>query len=366
MTTTAKDTPVSLGRDVEPLALHPWRSGGREALSSGTYEIPDFTRGADVRSTLDWAVRIGPATPVPGGGDTAALWELLAEVARRDVTAARIVEPHLDALAILAQARAAGIDVTAALSAVGAGDDASWGVFAAEGPDARLEASSDGNGGWRLRGRKPWCSLAGELTHALITAWIAPDARGLFAVSLRERGVTAQPGPWFARGLSEVVSAPVDFDGVAAAAIGEPGWYLSRPGFDLGGIGVAAVWWGGAVPLYDALLAAAARPGADQLAAAYAGAADAALWATRAVLAEAAQAADADLPAAEIGRIGARARAVTADAVERVLTIADHALGPGPLTADEEHARRVADLRIYTRQHHAERDLARLGRKVTP
>jgi hypothetical protein len=28
---------------------------------------------------------------------------------------------------------------------------------------------------------------------------------------------------------------------------------------------------------------------------------------------------------------------------------------------DEEHARRVADLQIYLRQHHAERDTARLG-----
>jgi hypothetical protein len=28
---------------------------------------------------------------------------------------------------------------------------------------------------------------------------------------------------------------------------------------------------------------------------------------------------------------------------------------------DEEHARRVADLQVYVRQHHAERDSARLG-----
>ena len=59
--------------------------------------------------------------------------------------------------------------------------------------------------------------------------------------------------------------------------------------------------------------------------------------------------------------LAARVRAVVADAAEQVLTVVGHALGPAPLTHDEEHARRVADLTVYLRQHHAERDLARLG-----
>lgn len=50
-----------------------------------------------------------------------------------------------------------------------------------------------------------------------------------------------------------------------------------------------------------------------------------------------------------------------AQAAETVLTTVDHALGPGPLVADEEHAARVADLHLYLRQWHAERDLAALG-----
>ena len=33
---------------------------------------------------------------------------------------------------------------------------------------------------------------------------------------------------------------------------------------------------------------------------------------------------------------------------------------------DPVHAARVADLTLYLRQHHAERDLAALGRLVTP
>ena len=37
------------------------------------------------------------------------------------------------------------------------------------------------------------------------------------------------------------------------------------------------------------------------------------------------------------------------------------ALGAGPLCLDPVHAQRVADLPVYLRQSHAERDLAGLG-----
>jgi hypothetical protein len=58
-------------------------------------------------------------------------------------------------------------------------------------------------------------------------------------------------------------------------------------------------------------------------------------------------------------------RAVVAGAAERAIRQVGHALGPAPLAFDEEHARRVADLELYVRQHHAERDLARLGAAIT-
>ncbi|KZX22513.1 hypothetical protein ACH61_00279 [Rathayibacter tanaceti] len=43
---------------------------------------------------------------------------------------------------------------------------------------------------------------------------------------------------------------------------------------------------------------------------------------------------------------------------------AGRALGPAPLALDAEHSKRVADLTLYVRQHHAERDDAALGRAV--
>jgi hypothetical protein len=49
-------------------------------------------------------------------------------------------------------------------------------------------------------------------------------------------------------------------------------------------------------------------------------------------------------------------------AAEETLARAGRALGAGPLAADGDHPRRVADLTLYLRQSHAELDLEELGR----
>lgn len=318
--------------------------------------------GTHLGATIDWAVRVGAAIPHPGGGRTLERWSALAAAAGRDVGAARVLEPHVDALAILDEARQQGELDPGALDSLEATSESAWGVYAAEGPE-RLEATRDDDGRWRLKGVKSWCSLATELSHALVTAWVSPDARRLFAVSLTRPEVEKHRGPWVSRGLSRIVSAPVEFHDAPAVAVGGDDWYLRRPGFAWGGIGVAAVWWGGAVPLLDALLAAASGPRRDQLAETLLGEADAASWSVRAALIDAARRIDAE-PDASAKLLAERVRAIAAAAVERIVTISGHALGPGPLTSDEEFARRVSDLRIYLRQHHAERDLARLGRAL--
>src|SRR6202007_1246568 len=105
-----------------------------------------------------------------------------------------------------------------------------------------------------LTGVKPWCSLAGRLDAALVTAHVG-DGRQLFRVSLRQLTVTTKPrGPSVARGLRNVTSAAVRFDGPPADPVGAPGWYLARPGFAWGGMGVAACWHGGARGLQATLL----------------------------------------------------------------------------------------------------------------
>ena len=202
----------------------------------------------------------------------------------------------------------------------------------------------------------------GALDRALVSAWVGEERR-LFEVDLHHPGVTPVAGTWVARGLPDVDSGPVDLDAVPARAVGEAGWYLERPGFAWGGLGVAAVWYGGAVGVARRMLVAATggrEP--DQVALMHLGAVDGVLHAARCALADAAAAIDAGrLLGLDGARSALRVRQVVGAAVEEVLMRAAHGLGPGPLATDEDHARRVVDLELYVRQWHAERDLAALG-----
>lgn len=358
MTPPAHDG-VSPGRPAAPwddmLVLGDDGSAGRV----GELEVEATARGADVAAALERAPRLAAELPRPGGGRTATLLSGLAALAAGDLTVARVVEPHLDAVSILSEAGGAGEAARGLADA-----DAVWAVWAAEAPGARLEAVRR-DGGWRLTGTKPWCSLAGRVDAALVTAWTSDTERGLFACDARDAGVVPSAGGWHARGLADVVSSSVAFEDVGAVEVGSPGWYLERPGFAWGGIAVAACWFGGAVGLARALARAARRRDPDQLALAHLGAADRALTAGRLALADAAARIDAGSAQHTAGaRLALRVRGIVADTAESVLVRVGHALGPAPLALDEEHARRVADLTLYLRQHHAERDDVALGRSL--
>ena len=197
--------------------------------------------GEDVDVALKLAADYGRLLPQPGRGETAFRWAVLAAVGEHNLTVARVLEAHSDALAILNEAGAATPEGT-------------WGVFAAEAAPHRLEAHGSG-ARVTLNGVKPWCSLAARLSSALVTAHVRSDERQLFRVSLRHPSVTAEsPGTWVARGLRNVVSAPVRFEATPAEPVGPPGWYLTRPGFAWGGMGVAACWHGGARGLRTTLV----------------------------------------------------------------------------------------------------------------
>ena len=167
-----------------------------------------------------------------------------------------------------------------------------------------------------------------------------------------------------ARGLRAVPSGPVHFASTPARPVGGPGWYLTRPGFAWGGIGVAACWYGGARALADRLGAIAAKRGGELMHLAV-GRVDVGLLAARLALTDAARTVDAGRAEGAAGEVLAlRVRSVVAAAAEQTLTLVGHALGPAPLAFDETYARRTADLELYIRQHHAERDLAALGRRA--
>jgi hypothetical protein len=183
---------------------------------------------------------------------------------------------------------------------------------------------------------------------------------------------------WISRGLREIPSGPVRFDDVPAELVRDGDWYVQRPGFWWGGVGVAACWYGGAVGIARRVLLEARRRPDDRLLAMHLGSIDAWLASARYALAHAAAAVDASGSTTDGGRtagsaaeraagrvLAKRVRAVVARTCEAVLTSSGHALGPGPLTQEEDHAKRVVDLEIYLRQHHAERDDASLGNALT-
>lgn len=284
--------------------------------------------------------------PLPGRGATLARWRALAVVAAHDLALAKLYEGHVDALAILADL---GGSATPGL----------WGVWAAESPQAKLRVLTTGNAGMRLRGRKSWCSGAVGLDHALVTAWDEDDRPRLAAVDLRAEGVRVTQEGWCAVGMAASGSVDVVFDDASCRLVGSGGAYLERPGFWQGGAGVAACWHGGASALAARLHEHAGRTG-DPHALAHLGAVDAGLGAAAALLRDSAHWIDAH-PAADARAVTLRARATVDAACAETVSHVTRGLGAGPLCRDAWVARRVADLPVFVRQCHAERDLAALG-----
>lgn len=290
--------------------------------------------------------------PLPASGGTGERWQRLAALAEDDIVAGRIAEAHVDAVAILHELGGKPPD-----------SGQLWGVWAAESPDAVLTARSAGGGAFTLSGTKVWCSGAGFCTHALVTARLANGERGLFAVSLLDSAIKALPSTWWNAGMASSDTRPVQFTNAQSVAVGDPGAYLDRPGFWHGGIGVAACWLGGARRVAEPLYRCAGSESADAYSLAHLGAVDAALAAGEAMLNVAATQVDSDpFDRAHTAQLLARrTRAIVEYAADEAITRTGRALGPGPLCQDGRHAQRVADLSIYIRQSHAERDLAALG-----
>ncbi len=286
--------------------------------------------------------------PLPGSGQTLARWQALAQMGGHDLALCKLYEGHTDALAIMAE-----------LNAPATPTDSLWGTWAAEPPQARVEVRSTGDG-WQLHGRKAWCSGAAVLTHGLLTAWDEQGQQQLVAVALQQPGVTVSDGGWVAVGMAATASGTVQFDGAQASLVGGPGDYLARPGFWQGAIGIAACWFGAARQLGRVLQAHCAQRD-EPHALAHLGAVDTALHAAACVLRDCAETVDRE-PAADVALLARRARSVVERAAEQVIQHTGRALGAGPYCQQAHFARLIADLPVFLRQSHAERDLAHQAR----
>ena len=295
--------------------------------------------------------------PQPGSGQTLARWRALSDVAAHDLSLVKLFEGHTDALAIHREL------CPADLPAPGT----TWGVWAAESPEARLRVSWDAANSAVLHGRKSWCSGAKILSHALVTAWDG-DGGGPWLVSLKldQPGVRVTGQGWQAVGMAGSDSVDVEFDGAAGQALGNAGSYLVRPGFWHGGAGIAACWYGGALALAQTLRRALAGPEnspktpASVIRAIALGRVDVALASTAALLRQAACWID-QHPQDDARPVALRVRLSAEQCAGAVLQQVGQALGAGPFCRDAVFARRAADLPVFLRQSGADRDFQALG-----
>lgn len=293
--------------------------------------------------------------PLPGAGQTLERWRALAAVAQFDLSLTKLYEGHTDALAILAE-----IDAPGAHIAQGA-----WCVWAAEAPGGRTRIHPAGGACVRLSGAKHWCSGAMTGDHALLTAW-DDDGTGPYSVAMEldQPGWAMDASQWNAVGMASSMSVNVTFDGAKGRCVARPGQYLSRPGFWHGGAGLAACWYGGAVGI--ALVLRASLLGKTNDGAGYKlaslGKVELALEESAATLRQAAAWIDAH-PTLDASRLALTTRLSAEKCAKLVIEEAGKALGAMPFCLNEKFARAVADLPVFIRQSHADRDFAALGER---
>lgn len=330
--------------------MKPWAAGDQARLA-GTLERSSAERDPVRRLAL--LVREGlDAIPQPGAGQTLARWQALASVARSDLSLAKIYEGHTDALAILSE-----------LGETERTGGALWAVWASEAPQARVLIERGTDRRVVLRGRKNWCSGARGATHALLTAWHA-DGRGpvLVQVDLGQAGIAVVSDNWHAVGMAASESLDVLLDDVTGHRVGEPGDYLRRPGFWQGGAGIAACWYGGMLRLAETLrqwlTGSAASHSPFRLSAL--GQVD--MWMANASATLRNAAAWIDEHSASDAQMTALHARLTIDCcARRILDQVGQAMGATPFCRDPAFARTAADLPVFLRQGHAERDFAALG-----
>ncbi len=307
---------------------------------------------------LEQLVRLGlDKIPLPAQGATLQRWQALCAVAEHDMSLAKLYEGHTDALAVQAEV-APGF---------GGLDGATWGMWASESPVGRTLIENLAANEVRLNGSKAWCSGAAHVSHGLLTGWFASGTRPhLVRVAMRQPGVTVSDANWHAVGMAASGSLIVTFHDAVGHIVGKEGDYLQRPGFWQGGAGIAACWHGGALALAKALWRALAeapleKRGVFQLAAL--GKVDVSLRSTAALLREASQWID-NHPTQDASAVALRARLAAERSATLVLDEVGRALGATPFCRDRKFAQMAADLPVFVRQSHAERDLAALGDRM--
>jgi hypothetical protein len=277
----------------------------------------------------------------PGAGATAERHRAIFAAGREDLSLAKLIEAHWDAVAILQEA---GMEPA---------PDATYAVWASEIPGKPLALV---NGA--LVGTKEFCSGAALVDRALVSA--GPALLEIDRHAAPDR-ITLDESGWQTDAFRMTRTAAVTFHHYpVVSVVGDDDWYTRRIGFWQGACGPAAAWAGGAAALVDHALRAK-RDDAHTLA--HLGAMASNVWATEAILHAAGEEFDRD-PRADAMVRALEVRHLIEQLCTDVLRRYARSLGPAVLVKDASQARRYAELDLFLRQSHAERDLEPLGRAL--
>jgi alkylation response protein AidB-like acyl-CoA dehydrogenase len=285
----------------------------------------------------------------------------LRKLGRRSVPGGRLAEGHVDALRILQQAGRAPHP------------GALYGVWASRSRGAAVTArSADGTDGpLLLSGTMPFASGCGVIDRSLVTVVTETEpARNLLVDAAVDRWKYDQES-WCSDAMSVSRSFTLQLDAEpvpADAVVGEPGFYLERPAFLPGGIGVAAVWTGGAQAVLDVLVGWLSAGTLDQAQSLRIGGIALEIDTCCALLDRAAAVLDgpAELIPDETAALCTYTRAGIGAAVRRALQTARDCAGPAGAAHVPQLSGAIADLDLYVRQQHADRDLFALSRRTVP
>ena len=242
-----------------------------------------------------------------------------------------------------------------------------WGVWAAESRDAVLVRASDaGNRGDARRHQGVVLGCRASASHALVTARTRrPGTVDCSPCDLRGSGVQPLPSTWRNPGMAESDTRSVQFSDAPAIPVGQPRRVPVPAGLLARRDRCRACWLGG-VAGGGALRSTAAAPRRRRSRIRWRTSAPSTPRRPRRRRCCMAAAAEVDADPLNRKGIGRTDRATYPGRRGDRSRRDDHAHGacprPGPLCQDAQHAKRVADLTIYVRQSHAERDLEQLGR----
>jgi alkylation response protein AidB-like acyl-CoA dehydrogenase len=274
----------------------------------------------------------------------------LESLGRTDIPLSRLTEGHVDALRIHAEAGTAPRH------------GCLYGVWASRSRGTGIRAERTG-AGWRMEGTLRFASGAGLLERALVPVWL-DDERSVL-LDLDVSGWPVDDSAWQTSAMRLSRSHTIHLDQEVGAEdvreIGDVGFYLGRPGFFPGGIGVAAVWVGGAARVVD-LVWGHVGPGGSP-----SPAAQLRLGHLRTELVSAASTVAAAAGVLASGSVphpqalAVETRAVVGASVRRLLDQARAIAGPAGLAFDGPLTRAVDDLDLYVRQQSTDGDALFLG-----